>query len=221
MPHDTKPTTDTEPTTHITHNPPHTTYIPRMIEALTMGPSTLSNIINSLPDNWEEINNIGTPITKHTLLQCIWGNQTETDGLQHFQQAIITAHPPPHTNVTQYTCHITSAISRDSTIWQHTIRNACQDHILPHPLHNPITIFNIHHHAHYTTLIADHNHYTYYDPLNFPIPPAASQIHNTLRQWYANTNISPPSYAPLLNTSQQKVRHNKPIIGAADYTCSS
>ena len=156
-----------------------------------MGPATLNSIITSLPNNWREVNDKGTPITKHNLIQCIWGNHTETDGLHNLQQAIITAHPPTHTNVTQYTCHLTSAISIDSTVWQHTIRNACQDHILPHPLYNPITIFNINRNAHYTTLIADHNHYSYYDPLNFPIPHTASQIHNTLRQWYANTDIAP------------------------------
>ncbi len=165
-----------------------------------MGPATLNSSITSLPNNWREINNKGTPITNHTLLQCIWGNHTETDGLHTLQQAIITSHPPTHTNVTQYTCHLTSAISIDSTFWQHTIRNACQDHILPHPLHNPVTIFNINRNAHYTTLIADHNHYSYYDPLNFPIPHTASQIHNTLGQWYANTDIAPHSYAPPLNT---------------------
>jgi hypothetical protein len=169
-PHNPQSPTDTEPTIPITHNPSHTSYIPRMVEALAMEPATLSNIINSLPDNWEEVNDKGTLVTKHTLLQCIWGHQTETDGLQQLQQAKITAHPPTRTNVTQYTCHLTSAISIDSTVWQHTIRNACQDHILPHPLHNPITIFNTNRNAHYTTLIADHNHYSYYDPLNFPIP---------------------------------------------------
>ena len=86
-------------------------------------------------------------------------------------------------------------------MWQHTIRNACQDHILPHPLHNPITIFNINHNAHYTTLIADPNHFSYYDPLNFPIPNSASQIHRTLRQWYSNTAIAPP----LLHSDAQRV----------------
>ena len=51
MTHNSKPTTDTDPTTPITHNPSHTPYIPRMIEALEKEPDALSNIINSLPDN--------------------------------------------------------------------------------------------------------------------------------------------------------------------------
>ncbi len=157
-----------------------------------MEPATIRNIVNSLPNNWNEVNAKGTHITKHTLLQCTWENQTEVDGLQIFQQAIITAYPPGHTNVTQYTCHLTASVSIDSTVWQHTIRNACQDHILPHPLHNPITIFNINRNTHYTTLIADHNRYTYYDPLNFPIPHTTRQIHNTLGQWYTHYEGAPP-----------------------------
>ena len=156
-----QPPTAPDNTTPITYNPSRTSYIPRMIEALQMGSATLNNIINSLPNNWSEVNAKGTHITKHTLIQCTWGHQTEADGLQIFQQAIITAYPPIHTNVTQYTCYLTASVSIDSTVWQHTIRNACQDHILPHPLHNPITNFNINRNAHYTTLIADHNHYSY------------------------------------------------------------
>ncbi len=46
-----------------------------------------------------------------------------------------------YTHITQYTAYLTSAISRGSTVWRHAIMNACQGHILPHPLHNPITIF--------------------------------------------------------------------------------
>ena len=125
-----QPPTDPDTTLPIVYNPSHISYIPRMVEALATGPATLSNIINLLPNNWSEANDKGTYITKHTLLQCTWGNPTEADGLQTFQQAIITAYPPTHTNVTQYTCHLTSSICIDSTVWQHTIRNACQDHIL-------------------------------------------------------------------------------------------
>ena len=74
--------------------------------------------------------------------------------------------PPTHTHVTQYTANLTSAMSRDSTVWQHTITNACQGHILPRPLYNPIPIFNIHHNSHFTTLITDNHTYSYYDSLN-------------------------------------------------------
>jgi hypothetical protein len=174
-------------------SPPHTPHtkaqthpdpplLPRMIEALEEGPTTIRQMLTSLPYTWREVNNKGSLVTKHTISQCIWGEHTETDGLQSLQQAIFTAYPPTRTIVTQYTPHLTSDINRDSSVWQHTIRNACQDHIFPHPLHNPIAIFNIHHNSHYTTLIADTNHYSYYDPLNFSTPSTAPNIHNTLRQ---------------------------------------
>ena len=183
------------PPSHTTHaeaqDHPNTPLLPRIVEALEEGPTALRQIYTLLPNTWRETNNKGTLITKHTLTQCMWGEHTETDGLQTLQQAILTAYPPTRTNVTQYTPHLTSAIARDSTVWRHTIRNACHDHILPHPLHNPITIFNIHHNSHYTTLFTDNNHYSYYDPLNFPTPRTAQNIHNTLRQWYTNHSITP------------------------------
>ena len=182
--------------THITHiaaqvnpDPP---LLPRLIEALDRGPDAIRQLLMLAPDAWGEVNSKGSLITKRILTHCIWGEHTETDALQTLQQAILTAYPPTRTTVTQYTPHLTSAINRDSTVWQHTIRNACQDHILPHPLHNPITIFNIHHNTHYTTLIADASHYSYYDPLNFPTPRAAQNIHNTLRQWYSEHSVAPP-----------------------------
>jgi len=99
--------------------------------------------------------------------------------------------PLIHTHVTQYTAHLTSAINRDSTVWQHTITNACQGHILPHPLHNPITIFNIHHNSYFITLITDNNTYSYCDSLNLQHPHTSHRIHNTLRQWYTNLPIAP------------------------------
>ena len=81
-------------------NPPNTPLIPRMIEALEMGHATLNRMVTTLPDNWGEVNDKGTLITKRILLQCIWGEHTETDGLHNLQQAIVTTYPPTHTNVT-------------------------------------------------------------------------------------------------------------------------
>ena len=69
--------------------------------------------------------------------------------------------------------------------------NACQGHILPHSLHNLITIFNIHHNSHFTTLITDNNTYSYYDSINFQHPHTTHRIDNALRQWYTNLPIAP------------------------------
>ena len=101
--------------------------------------------------------------------------------------------PPPNTTVvTQYTPHLTSAICRDITVWRHDIHNACQDQDLPHPLFNPITIFNIHNNNPFTSLIANNHTYYYYDSLNLRPPPAINMIPNTLRQWYTGLDIAPP-----------------------------
>jgi hypothetical protein len=70
-------------------------------------------------------------------------------------------HPPPTTTVTQYTTHLISAIFMDSTVWRHNIYNAYQEHDLPHPLFNPITIFKIHNNNHFTTLITNDHTYKY------------------------------------------------------------
>jgi hypothetical protein len=80
----------------------------------------------------------------------------------------------------------------DITVWYHTIRNAYQDQILPHPLHSPITIFKIHNISHVTTLITNNNTYRCYDSLNLRSPPAAIKIHNTLRQWHSRLDIEHP-----------------------------
>ena len=131
-------------------------------------------------------------VTERQLSQSAWGELKESDSLQVFQQAIITSIPPPTDTVTQYHTRLTSAICRDNTVWQHTIQNACKDHILPHPLFNPITLFNIHHNSHFTTLITNNNAYYYFDSLYLRPPPAIHMIHNTLRQWYTGLDTAPP-----------------------------
>ena len=69
--------------------------------------------------------------------------------------------------------------------------NASQGHILPRPLHNPITIFNIHQISYFTTRTTDNNTYSYYDFLNSRYPHTTHRIHTTLCQWYTNLPIAP------------------------------
>ena len=70
-------------------------------------------------------------------------------------------------------------------MWQHTIRNACKGHILPHPLYDSITIFDIHNNSHFTTIIT--NNHPYYCCYSLSLCPlqAISFIHTTIRQCYA------------------------------------
>jgi hypothetical protein len=84
----------------ITREHPDMPLLPRMVEALEEGPTTLQQILTLLPNDWQEVNPKGTLITKHILSQCVWGEHTEADGLQTLQQAILTAYPPTQTNVT-------------------------------------------------------------------------------------------------------------------------
>ena len=72
--------------------------------------------------------------------------------------------------VTQFTTHLTFAIYMDITVWRHTIQNACQYQNLPHPLFNPITVFNIHNNSHFSTLITNNHTYYYYVSLSLRPP---------------------------------------------------
>jgi len=121
------------------------------------------------------------------------GELKESDSLQTFQQGILTTLPTPTTDtVTQYTAHLTSAICIDSSVWRHTIQNAYQDQVLPHPLFKPSTIFNIHNTNHFTTIITNNHTHYYYDSLDFRPPTAIHRIYNTLRQWYSGLEVAPP-----------------------------
>ena len=55
---------------------------------------------------------------------------------------------------------------------------------LAHPLLNPITIFQLNHNSHYTTLITNNTSYYHYDGLYLPNPLTTTSIHNKLREWY-------------------------------------
>ncbi len=53
-----------------------------MIEALEEVTTAFRQMLTLLPNTWREVNNKGSLITKHIQTQCIWGEHTETDGLQ-------------------------------------------------------------------------------------------------------------------------------------------
>ena len=138
-----------------TSSHPESPILPTLIAALNDGDHNMAARISALPGSWREVNNAGNPFTKRHLEKCTWGALTESDSIQNPQQAIITSYPPLYTHVKQFTANLAATICNDSSFWHHTIRNAYQDHILPHQLHNPTTIFIIHHNDHYTILITD------------------------------------------------------------------
>jgi hypothetical protein len=174
--------TSDNPHTNNRSQPRQTHTINHLIDNLKANAQHIITQILALSDDRTTHNYRGSRVTKRQLLHCTWGEHTESDNLQFFQQAILTTLPPSTTTITQYTTFLTSAICMDNTVWQHNIHNACQDQTLSHPLFNPITIFNIHHNNQFTTLITDNHTFYHYDLLNLRPPPAINQIYNTLRQ---------------------------------------
>ena len=82
----------------------------------------------------------------------------------HTPQSTLQSPNTSHTYLTSYICN-------NISIWHHTIRNACQDRILLHPLHNPITIINIHYDEHFATFVTNNQTYHYYYPPRHTLPP--------------------------------------------------
>jgi hypothetical protein len=139
---------------------PHnrTTYT-HLTHALNNTDKHIKTLIQNLPENWTTNKAAGATITKSDLIPCTWGEHSDTDSTQAFQRAITTRYPPAHSRVTQYTTYITSPLTTDYLVWTQAINNAYDDNTIPRPLHNPITIFNIHHRYNFITLIT--NNHTY------------------------------------------------------------
>jgi len=117
---DTTKIQDSSPyNTHpIPRPPPCQSYkITHLMDALNTHDQHIKTLIKSLPEDWAGYNDRGSLVTKRQLLQSAWGELKESDSLQAFQPAILTALPPPTTTVTQYTTYLTSAICMDSTLW--------------------------------------------------------------------------------------------------------
>jgi hypothetical protein len=154
-------------------------------------------------------------------MRCAWGELTESGSLHTFQQAILTALPPTITTFIQYTTQLTSAICIDNTVWHHTVRNAWQDKILPHSLHNPITIFNTHNNSHFTALITKTTPTTTMTSSTFdhPLRPTRYTTHfvNGTRDSISNIHSSEKFYP----RSTTKAPLNKPTAGRATCICSS
>jgi hypothetical protein len=60
---------------------------------------------------------------------------------------------------------------------------------LLNPLQDSITIMQVYHAQHYTTLITDNNKYYYYDGISLAVPPTVQSLHTHLRTWYGTGRI--------------------------------
>ena len=114
----------------------------------------------------------------------------DDESIHNFQLAIMQTRPPPHP-VTQYDTELTNAVSVDANVWSRNIHNIVQNTNLEHTLQNPITILQIFHVAHYTTLIKDKDKYFYYDCLEIQIPTPVNKMHARLTNWYSHTLLLP------------------------------
>ncbi len=118
-----------------------------------------------------------------------------------FQQAIISIRHYPR-SVTQYDTLLAQSIVDQNDVWIRQVTNPLTGERLQHPLQNDITILQIHHAKHYTTLITDKDIYYYYDGLGLTIPNTISHLHENLRQWYGDTTKPPVlrQVAPTIHT---------------------
>jgi hypothetical protein len=130
----------------------------------------IADYINNIPDNWEWRNPIGNSITKRQLHNCKWGAYKTDDEILDLQKAILLSCPPPDKH-TIFGTLLTTHLAGGGGTWDNRIINQLDGSILEHPLQNRITIFQLYHSQHFTTLITDGTNYHHYDPLKGPPPP--------------------------------------------------
>jgi len=68
---------------------------------------------------------------------------------------VLFLHTPTIQPVTQYDTALSHSITQRHRVWTKGIKNTITHTSLSHPHQNPINIFEIYHHSHYTTLITD------------------------------------------------------------------
>ena len=155
----------------------------------------IADYINNIPDNWEWSNPIGNRITKRKLQHCKWGAYKTDEEILELQQAILLSCPPPEQH-TIFGTLLTTHLTGGGGTWDNRIINQLDGNPLLHPLQNRITIFQLHHSQHFTTLIADGMNFHHYDSLKGPPPPPAKELINIIRQWYIQHPQSPPQKTP-------------------------
>ena len=109
-----------------------------------------------------------------------WGSYKDDHNVLTFQQAIISTRPFPQ-NVTQYDTLLAQSIVDQNDVWIKQVTNPLTRERLQHPLQNDITILQIYHAQHYTTLIIDKDKCYYYDGLGLTVPNTISHMHEHLR----------------------------------------
>ncbi len=65
--------------------------------------------------------------------------------------------------------------------------------VLPSPLCNKTTIFQVYKDSHFTILLVEDDQYYFYDYIkkNVEIPPVVPKLHASLREWYKHKTPKP------------------------------
>jgi len=129
-----------------------------------------AKVIQDLPATWQSHNLKGDNITKRMLKKTSWGAYRDDHNILAFQHAILSTKPHPQT-ITQYDTQMAQSSVQHNDAWTRRINNPLIDTQLLHPLQNSITMIQVYHAQHYTTLITDNNKYYYYDILSLTTSP--------------------------------------------------
>ena len=155
----------------------------------------ISTLINKLLEDWIGSDELGNRKSKTDLIRCAWGQHKEAESILGFQVAILKKYPPRSRSITQFDTLITGNAYYDGVIWKKAVKNFIFKEVLPSPLCNRTTIFQIYKDSHFTTLLAEGGQYYFYDSMkkNAPIPEVVPKIHSALRTWYVDNKQPKPS----------------------------
>ena len=122
-------------------------------------------MIEKLPKNRIGTGASGIEKRKINLLCCAWGQMKKGESILGFQVTIHKKYSPRSRSVTPIDTLLTSNIVLDMRIRRRGVKNSIFKEVLPSPLCNPITIFQIYTSIYYTILLVENDHYYYYDSL--------------------------------------------------------
>ncbi len=119
-----------------------------------------------------------------------WGAYKDDHIVLTFQLTILSTKQHANT-VTQFDTLLAQCIVDQNDVWTRQITNPLTEERLRHPLQNNITIMQIYHSQHYTTLVTYNDRYYHYDGLGMPVPHTVTHLHNHIRQWYGSSPKPP------------------------------
>ena len=153
----------------------------------------ISTLIKKLPEKWTCKDKSGNVKRKYDLVRCAYGEHKEGESVLAFQVAILQKYPPRSKSVTQFDTLITGNCYSDGQIWKKAVKNFIFKQVLPSPLCNKTTIFQLYKDSHYTVLLVEDDQYYFYDSFkkNAEIPPVVPKLHATLREWYGDHKLIP------------------------------